>query len=337
MPLAGPLDDSGAFLFFVVPNLAILRPPDLRLWSLMTTFGVDYAFEPHPSISALTRAKVKFVARYLSPYASKNLTADEAKRLRAAGIAVVAVWESTAKRAEDGKAAGIADAQVAERLLKSIGAPNDMPVYFAVDYDTVVGPRVTAYFQGVASVIGKGRTGVYGGYKVVKGCFDAKLVTWGWQTYAWSGGKWDDRAQIQQYSNNHTIGSGGVDYNRAVGTKYGQWPAERATSTPSKPSKPAGAPIPSPKLSVDGLLGRKTVEALQAALNYRRKASLACDGVLGAQTVGELQEYIGVRADGVLGPATARALQKRVGTMPDGGVGPATVKALQKMINAGKF
>jgi hypothetical protein len=45
----------------------------------VTIFGVDYAFDPHPSISALTRQKVKFVVRYLSPYAVKNITAAEAK------------------------------------------------------------------------------------------------------------------------------------------------------------------------------------------------------------------------------------------------------------------
>lgn len=304
----------------------------------MTIFGVDYAFNPHPSISALTRSKVKFAARYLSPFASKNITADEAKGLRAAGIAIVFVWESSAKRAEDGKAAGVSDAKAAVSQLKEIGAPEDQPVYFAVDYDTTVGPHITAYFQGVASVIGKDRTGVYGGYKVVKGCFDAKLVTWGWQTYAWSGGKWDDRAQIQQYSNDHTIGRGSVDYNRATTDNYGQWPpAGKSSTTAGKPSKPSGAPKPSPALSVDGLFGRKTVEALQRLLSYETKRVLVIDGVLGPRTVSALQELLDVGTDGVLGPTTARALQRRIGVAPDSGVGPATVKALQKALNAGKL
>src|SRR5206468_7721015 len=47
--------------------------------------------------------------------------------------------------------------------------------------------------------------------------------TWGWQTYAWSGGKWDARAQIQQYSNDHVINGVGCDYNRAMADDYGQW------------------------------------------------------------------------------------------------------------------
>lgn len=290
----------------------------------MTIFGVDYAFAPHPSIAALKEANVKFVCRYLSPYASKNLTANEAKSLRDAGIAIVVVWESSAKRAESGKAAGIADAKEAVSMMKSLGMPADQVLYMAVDYDTTVGPNITGYFQGVASVIGLDRTGVYGGYAVVKGCLDADLVNYAWQTYAWSGGKWDPVADIQQYSNDHTLGGGSVDYNRAMVADYGQWTADGQSPSPPPPTPASG-------LVVDGEMGPKTVEALQKALHVK------ADGQLGPVTIKALQRHVGASADGVLGQKTIKALQKHLGTMQSGGLTKTDVRALQTALNAGTF
>ena len=53
--------------------------------------------------------------------------------------------------------------------------------------------------------------------------FDAGLVAFGWQTYAWSAGQWDNRAQIQQYRNDQLIGGVSVDFDRATADDFGQW------------------------------------------------------------------------------------------------------------------
>jgi hypothetical protein len=53
--------------------------------------------------------------------------------------------------------------------------------------------------------------------------FDAGLVAFGWQTYAWSHGHWDPRAQLQQYRNDQFIGGVSVDFDRAVAADFGQW------------------------------------------------------------------------------------------------------------------
>jgi len=82
---------------------------------------------------------------------------------------------------------------------------------------------VVAYFQGVASVIGLARTGVYGGYKVVKYLLDHGYVKWAWQTGAWSGNRWDPRANIRQLIATRTIGGVACDVNTAYTTDYGQW------------------------------------------------------------------------------------------------------------------
>lgn len=187
-------------------------------------FGIDYAWG-RPSLDSMKSAGVKFVCRYLSHTAGKNLTRAEAKKLSDAGIWIVVVWESTANRVLGGYNAGILDAQNAHTQAIACGMPDNRPIYFAVDFDAEYKQQaaINNYLLGVASVIGTARTGLYAGYGPVKRSFDAKKIMWAWQTYAWSGGQWDQRAHIQQYSNDHTIGGVGCDFNHAIKDDYGQW------------------------------------------------------------------------------------------------------------------
>jgi hypothetical protein len=191
----------------------------------MAVFGVDYAWG-RPGTSALKNAKAKFVCRYLShDKTGKNLTRAEANDLSDAGLWIVVVWENTAKRALDGKSAGAADAEDAAAQARDCGMPDGRPIYFAADWDASSGQQdeINAYLDGAASVLGRGRVGLYAAHGPMKRAFDAKKITYGWQTYAWSGGKWDKRAQLQQYSNGHEINGVSVDYDRAVRDDYGQW------------------------------------------------------------------------------------------------------------------
>ena len=191
----------------------------------MALFGVDYAWG-RPGVSALRRAGVKFACRYLShDTTGKNLTRAEADDLSDAGIWVVVVWESTAKRPLAGRSAGVTDARDAAAQAAACGMPDDRPIYFAADWDASASQQddLNAYLDGAASVIGRDRVGLYAGYGPTKRAFDAGKIAYGWQTYAWSGGRWDARAQLQQYSNDHTINGVGVDYDRAVKSDYGQW------------------------------------------------------------------------------------------------------------------
>ncbi|MBW8482234.1 glycoside hydrolase domain-containing protein [Actinomadura parmotrematis] len=191
----------------------------------MAVFGVDYAWG-RPGPAALTRAGVKFACRYLShDTTGKNLTKAEARQLAAAGIWLVVVWETTADRALSGRAGGTADARDAAAQAAACGMPADRPIYFAVDFDATAAQQtaINAYLDGAASVIGRARVGLYGGYYPVKRAFDAQKIAYGWQTYAWSGGLWDARAQLQQYSNDHVINGVGLDYDRATAADYGQW------------------------------------------------------------------------------------------------------------------
>lgn len=268
-------------------------------------FGVDYAWG-RPGAKALTTAGVHFAARYLShDTTGKNLTKAEAVLLSQAGIAIVVVWETTAKRSLAGHAAGVQDARDADAEAKACGMPAGRPIYFAVDFDASAGQEaaISAYLDGAASVLGKDRTGVYGGYNVVKHALDGDHCRWAWATYAWSGGRWDSRAQLQQYSNDHIIGGVGLDYDRSMRADYGQWTVGNPNPPAPKPTIPPwpGRVITQPpvmhgadvliwqkqmihrgwKLTADGAYGPAS-EAVCRAFQAEKK--LTVDGVVGQKT-----------------------------------------------------
>jgi hypothetical protein len=119
--------------------------------------------------------------------------------------------------------AGVSDAQDAEAEVESIGVPAGRPIYFAVDFDATSSDATAcnAYFQGVASVLGLSRTGVYGGYYIVNELMSAGLATWGWQTYAWSNGQWASSAQLRQTMDG--IDNGDLDADEGMVADFGQF------------------------------------------------------------------------------------------------------------------
>lgn len=208
-------------------------------------FGVDYAWGYKAGVPAeLKAAGVKFVCRYLStPGNTKNITREERFALSRAGLQIVTVFETTAGRALSSRAGGIADARSAQTQLTGLAAPVGAPVYFAVDFDATPEQQtaINAYLIGAASVLGKNRVGIYGGYYPVKRALDAGVCRYAWQTYAWSGGQWDPRAHLQQYRNGMRLAGMSVDYNRATRTNFGQWFA-----TPTPPTPRPLPPVPPP-------------------------------------------------------------------------------------------
>lgn len=218
--------------------------------------GVDYSWA-RPSPSGLHRAGKRFAVRYLSWASSgrgrsvldghtngKVLTKSEATKLQAAGLDVVSNWEYTARDQLRGRAGGRYDAAEAERIHKACGGPSAAPIYFSTDFDASTSQLSTChdYLRGAADVLGWDRVGVYGGYRTIDYMAD-RGVDWLWQTYAWSRGRWDGRAQLQQYRNGVRLAGGDVDLNRATTSTYGQWGA--AGAHPSAPGSGSGASDPS--------------------------------------------------------------------------------------------
>ena len=211
----------------------------------MTLKGVDIAWV-RPTTAQIKAAGAHFVARYLSPDSTKNITKAEVADYKANGLGVVVVWESSANRMLGGKAAGVADAKAAEVQRAAVGLPSDMPIYFACDFDAQGAQyhTINEYLRGVASVIGLNRVGIYGGYYVVENVFSAPATAkYGWQTIAWSGGKWSTHANIRQEGG--TTLSGGADWDTAETADYGQYPRPQAPKPTPAPAPKPPAPAPS--------------------------------------------------------------------------------------------
>src|SRR4029450_2451406 len=127
----------------------------------------------------------------------KNMTPAEVKALNAAGLAVVTVDQEGKASLLKGKAYGVEAAKRARRIAGPCGMPNARPVYFALDIDpnpltTAQWAAVKAFLVGAARGIGAGNVGIYGGYKAIETLVPT-WAPWGWQTYAWSGGKWSTK------------------------------------------------------------------------------------------------------------------------------------------------
>lgn len=186
--------------------------------------GADYSWY-RPSDAELSGANVSFVSRYLVPKSfgnGKALTAAEASHLRSRGVVILLNFELATAGASGGYSSGVRDAARAELARVEVGAPANLPIYFSVDFDATdtLNP-VLDYLAGAASVLGKPRVGVYGGYATVNAAFNAGYV-YGWQTYAWSRGKWDLRAQVRQTANG-VLFRGQGDRDIATIDAFGGW------------------------------------------------------------------------------------------------------------------
>jgi Domain of unknown function (DUF1906) len=193
--------------------------------------GLDYAWHGTINWSCFKQQGVTFIMRYFSFDDDKDLTEAELNAALQNGIEVGVVWETTANRMLGGYNAGVSDAQSADARADSIGMTG-IPLYFACDWDAHESdqPEINSYMDGVISVIGKKRAGMYAGYWPLKRAWDAGKLTYGWQTYAWSGGNWDSRAHLRQVQNGVTVCGVSSDWDEAHAHDYGQWP--RPTDAP---------------------------------------------------------------------------------------------------------
>jgi Rv2525c-like, glycoside hydrolase-like domain len=211
----------------------------------MAIIAADYSFA-EPSVAALRAAGIGAVGRYFGQGgAPKNLTAAEAKLLSDAGIEIFAIFEFGARQAMGGAAQARADVACFRAQRAQVGMPDDRPCYFAVDFDipdyapssqdprAKLGP-VGDYFAQIRQEIGR-NAGAYGGYWLVKRLFDAGLISWGFQTAAWSGGQWDARACLRQTG--ATALGNAVDLDTPERADFGQW---RVGPVPAPAPKPAG-------------------------------------------------------------------------------------------------
>jgi hypothetical protein len=239
---------------------------------MTTKQGIDIAWA-RPTVAEIEAVGAKFVMRYFSPDASKNLTKADVTNYTAGGLETGVVWESTAGRATAGHAAGVADAQAAEARRKAVGLPSDMPIHFAVDQDTSWA-SVQPYFDGAISVLGIKRVGAYGGVRIIDGAYGHGL-RYLWQTIAWSGGVQSPHTTLYQHGGT-TLG-GGADWDTALVADYGQYPRPTTPEAPVTPAEIAAVAdaVVAKLIAGGGVLENSDVDRVV-------KAVLSTDGIIAA-------------------------------------------------------
>jgi hypothetical protein len=192
--------------------------------------GVDYSFS-HPDPHQLRAAGKSFVVRYLTGGTPKALSQPEAQAVRSAGLDVVSNYEdTTSDLTSGGFDHGVELAKKAEAAHQASGGPAKAPIYFSADSaPSGWGPAQWDSFrqnlQGIASVIGVDRVGLYGGTEALKTAQANHYASWFWQSLGWRDGQWLPFAHLQQHQIETSIGGGTVDLNRAQAGNYGQWGA----------------------------------------------------------------------------------------------------------------
>jgi hypothetical protein len=186
--------------------------------------GLDYSFA-RPSPDAAWKAGYRFVMRYLSWLPNdKVVTKAEVSALLKRGFAVGLNWEYDEGDQLDGRAGGLRDGKEALRQARALGAPKGLTIYFSADWDVRRGEVAAckAYWKGAREALaGQYNVGVYGGFRAVAAALDAGYRAW--QTFAWSGGKWDTRAHIRQVENEIKLNGASVDRNELRSLDAGLW------------------------------------------------------------------------------------------------------------------
>jgi Domain of unknown function (DUF1906) len=184
-----------------------------------------------PSGAATRAAGKRFVGRYLStPGNPKNLRSAEAEDFHRHGLGIVLFFETTGTSFTGGHAAGVRDGQLALEGLRALGAPaknqdgTPVAVYFTIDTDPHGHEAaIVDYVRGAASVLGPGRTGVYGGLGTIDACYRAHACRYFCQAYAWSNNVWHKARHLEQYANGRPFYGHTVDLERQVRPDAGLW------------------------------------------------------------------------------------------------------------------
>lgn len=181
----------------------------------------------------------------------KPVTRGYADALRGAGLHVVSCYQygkpgwPTPSDFTRGYRGGVADAQTALRLHSAAGGPESAPIFFSIDEGIDLDTWKTLavqWLRGINSVLGVGRTGVYGhsgvcGWAIADGVIGRSTTPghwWAWQTKAWSGGERESRAVLYQSvvvtasEPGVSLGGTNVDVDEVLAGDYGQWDLDRA-------------------------------------------------------------------------------------------------------------
>jgi hypothetical protein len=114
-------------------------------------------------------------------------------------------------------------------MARDAGAPTGIVHYFALDIDP--NSLSSAQWNAVAAYLDAARdylrpkgddTGIYSNDRGVDKMVPAHC-NYGWQTYAWSGGRRTSKAHLYQWKNGVSTCGGEIDYNEICQSSYGGW------------------------------------------------------------------------------------------------------------------
>lgn len=320
----------------------------------------DYS-DARPSNSELDSLGIRAVCRYAGGSLSKQLSASEAKTLSAGGIGIIANFESYGRGGS--YAQGVADAREADAHFRACGATGHFVIYFSIDYDVTNPAAQDAYFSGINSVIGVGRTDCYGNTALIRHLRSAGLIRGGqsgWRSMStgWTGGAGSpsEFAIEQIYPGFNSSIDRDLIYTSLANA--GAWfvgtdvPAGNGTVVPVNPPQNtvivAGVTVSRVQerlnafgyhLVVDGIEGPLTLGAIK---DFQGKHGLLDDGIVGPLTWGALSQaapapapapsknpYVPLLVDGKFGPRSIEAVQWVLHVAQDAVFGPVTAKAFQ--------
>lgn len=265
----------------------------------MTYMLADFSWAK-PNGRTLKALGYSGVVGYVSGNSGKDLSKSQVQTYRSDGLAVGFVNEGTGTE-ELSRTRAVQGAITGDRLMNSYGVPSNVALFLAVDFNPsvhqlpVIAANVWAARMSVVRPVG-----VYGSYALLRYLYDHGKIVWGWQTYAWSSGHLDPRAQFYQYSNNHSVAGGTIDFDRS-NSLSGLW-------------LPSVAPHPYP-----GRLLQETTSThvdpevilVQQQLNHKMGDHLVTDGLFGPLTTTAVKNYQHshlLTADGIVGPVTWKSL-----------------------------
>ena len=239
----------------------------------MSIHVLDYAFQ-HPSVEQLHAAGVTIVGRYLGQAMTepKNMSAAETRALTDAGIDIFTNFEYGANQVLGGARQAQADVSLFRAQRAAVGMPLGRPCYVAADFDVPdfapslpnepqcakakLGP-LWDYWHVWRTEEGPEVSAGYGGYWMLRRLFDAGLISWGFQTVAWSGGQWEPRACLRQTG--VTEFGNGADVDVAERQDIGQWKVGQPV-----PPRPVPPPQPGPTRAQAMVAARTVLAYLEA-------------------------------------------------------------------------
>lgn len=183
-------------------------------------------------------------------FEAKPITREYAEALRAAGLQIVSNYQygkpgwptpSDFTRGHDG---GVADAQTALQLHTAAGGGPSAPIFFSIDDDIDLNTwnsLAVDWFRGINSVLGVGRTGIYGHAQACAWAIRDGVIgnstsaghRWAWQTKSWSNGQREPSAVLYQAVVNSPsspgplLGGINVDVDDVLAADFGQWDLDR--------------------------------------------------------------------------------------------------------------